>query len=272
VAQRLNIEELKDTARSLRREILKVIAKAGSGHPGGSLSSVEIILTLYGTKLRFDPKQPESPDRDVFIISKGHGTLTAYAVLAEFGFFPKEELQHFRELDCRLQGHAHRSVPGIEASTGSLGQGLSIANGFALAAKLDGSDRRTYCLLGDGESQEGQVWEAAMTAAHRNLNNVCAIVDANGVQQNGPVSTIKDLEPLADKWQSFGWNALDIDGHDVEALIKAYDAAEKETSKPTVIIARTKKGKGISFMEGNHKWHGKAPKPDELEAALAELK
>ena len=271
MSQKLTSQELKKKAASLRRELLQAIHEAGSGHPGGSLSSVEIILTLYGTALRFDPKNPQWPGRDVFVISKGHGTLTVYAVLAEFGFFPKEELHSFRKLGSRLQGHAYRGAPGMEVSTGSLGQGLSVANGFALAARLDGSDRRVYCLLGDGECQEGQVWEAAMSAGFRKLSNLCAIVDYNGVQQNGPVKQIKDLEPLAAKWQSFRWNTIEVDGHSVEALTAAYSAAEHEKERPTIIIARTVKGKGVSFMEGNHAWHGKAPKAEELKAALTEL-
>lgn len=267
----LTPQELKQKAKALRGELLQVIYEAGSGHPGGSLSCVEIILTLYGTQMRFDPTNPQWPGRDIFVMSKGHGTLTTYAVLAEFGFFPKEELHKFRKLGHRLQGHAYRGVPGMEVSTGSLGQGLSVANGFALAARLDGSQRRVYCLLGDGECQEGQVWEAAMSAGFRKLSNLCAIIDYNGVQQNGPVKTIKDLEPLAAKWQAFNWNALEVDGHNVEALIEAYGKARQETARPTVIIAHTVKGKGVSFMEGNHAWHGKAPKADELKAALAEL-
>jgi len=271
VSKRLSAEELKGKAAGLRIELLKAIHAAGSGHPGGSLSSVEIMLALYGTRLRFDPADPAWPGRDIFVLSKGHGALTVYAVLAEFGFFPKSELSSFRKLGCRLQGHVYRDVPGVEVSTGSLGQGLSIANGFALAARLDGTDRRVYCLLGDGESQEGQVWEAAMTAGVRKLANVCAIVDYNGVQQNGPVKAIKDLEPLAAKWEACRWRAHEVDGHDVQALIGALDAAEQETERPSVIIAHTVKGKGVSFMEGNHAWHGKAPKKDELEEALAEL-
>ncbi len=270
--QHPDLSELRRVAVELRQEILKMISKAGSGHPGGSLSMVELLVGLYWYKLRHDPKNPTWPDRDVFLLSKGHGCPALYTVLAFRGYFPKEELMTLRRYPTRLQGHPERgSLPGIEMSAGSLGQGLSMANGIALADRLDNRKRRVFCLMGDGEIQEGQVWEAAMTAHHHKLDSVCAIVDANQLQQNGPVKQIQDVEPLPDKWRAFGWHTIEIDGHDIGQVLKAYDEAETIKGKPQVIVARTVKGKGVSFMELNHAWHGVAPKPDELEKALKEL-
>ena len=249
-----------------------MIAQAGSGHPGGSLSMVELLVGLYWYKLRHDPKNPLWPDRDIFLLSKGHGCPALYTVLAFQGYFPREELMTLRRYPTRLQGHPERgTLPGIEMSAGSLGQGLSVANGIALADRLDGRARRVFCLMGDGEIQEGQVWEAAMTSAHHKLDRVCAIIDANQLQQNGPVKQIQDVEPLPDKWRAFGWHTIEIDGHDITQVIRAYDDAEAVKGKPQAIVARTVKGKGVSFMELNHAWHGVAPKPDELERALKEL-
>ena len=267
-----NLEELRKLAAELRQTILKMIAKAGSGHPGGSLSMVELLIGLYWHTLRHDPKNPAWPDRDLFLLSKGHGCPALYTILAYRGYFPKEELMTLRRYPTRLQGHPERgSPPGVEIAAGSLGQGLSMANGIALADRLDGRRRRIFCLLGDGEVQEGQVWEAAMTAHHHKLDAVCAIIDANQLQQNGPVKEIQDIEPLPEKWRAFGWHAIEINGHDLAQVIKAYDEAETIKGKPQVIIARTVKGKGVSFMELNPAWHGVAPKPDELEQALKEL-
>lgn len=267
-----DLDAMRRTARHLRAVILRMIAKAGSGHPGGSLSMVELLVGLYWYKLRHDPKRPEWPDRDLFLLSKGHGVPALYAVLAEFGYFPTEELMTLRRYPTRLQGHPERgSVPGIEIASGSLGQGLSMANGIALADRLDGRARRIFCLMGDGEIQEGQVWEAAMTAHHHRLDAVCAIIDANQLQQNGPVRQVQDIEPLADKWRAFGWHTIEIDGHDIAQVVRAYDEAGTVRGKPQVVVARTVKGKGVSFMELNHAWHGVAPKPDELERALREL-
>ncbi|MBI4003693.1 MAG: transketolase [Candidatus Omnitrophica bacterium] len=272
MTQQPNLQELKRLASELRQTILKTIAKAGSGHPGGSLSMVELLIGLYWYKLRHDPKHPAWPDRDLFLLSKGHGCPALYTVLAYQGYFPKEELMTLRRYPTRLQGHPEKgSPPGVEIASGSLGQGLSMANGIALADRMDGRTRRIFCLLGDGEIQEGQVWEAAMTAHHHRLDAVCAIIDANQLQQNGPVTTIQDIEPLADKWRAFGWHAIEIDGHDIAQVIKAYDEAETIRGKPQVIVARTVKGKGVSFMELNPAWHGVAPKPEELEKALKEL-
>ncbi len=267
-----DVRALRALAVQLRQTILRTIANAGSGHPGGSLSMVELLIGLYWHALRHDPKRPDWPDRDLFLLSKGHGCPALYTVLAERGYFPKEELMTLRKYPTRLQGHPERQcVPGVEIAAGSLGQGLSMANGIAMADRLDKRARRIYCLMGDGEIQEGQVWEAAMTAHHHQLDAVCAIVDANQLQQNGPVKDIKDIEPLAEKWRAFGWHTIEIDGHSIEQVITAYDDARTVKGKPQVIIARTVKGKGVSFMELNPAWHGIAPKPEELQKALAEL-
>ena len=267
-----DLRAMRATALELRKTILQMIATAGSGHPGGSLSMVELLVGLYWHVLRHDPTRPDWPERDLFLLSKGHGCPALYAVLAFQGYFPKEELQTLRRYPTRLQGHPERgSVPGIEISSGSLGQGLSMANGIALADRLDRRRRRIFCLLGDGELQEGQVWEAAMTAHHHRLDAVCAIVDANQLQQNGPVAQIQDIEPLAEKWRAFGWWVTEIDGHDIAQVVRAYDEAAAVKGKPQAIIARTVKGKGVSFMELNPAWHGVAPKPDELAQALKEL-
>ena len=270
--QQPDLQALRRIAVELRKTILRTIANAGSGHPGGSLSMVELLVGLYWYALRHDPKRPDWPERDLFLLSKGHGCPALYAVLAAHGYFPTEELQTLRRYPTRLQGHPERwSVPGVEIAAGSLGQGLSMANGLALSDRLDGHRRRIFCLMGDGEIQEGQVWEAAMTAHHHKLDAVCAIIDANQLQQNGPVKQLKDIEPLAEKWRAFGWQAIEIDGHEITQVLKAYDDAETVKGKPQVIVARTVKGKGVSFMELNSAWHGVAPKPDELEKALKEL-
>ncbi len=250
-----DLPALTQRAVGLRQTILRTIAHAGSGHPGGSLSMVELLVGLYWHALRHDPKRPDWPDRDLFLLSKGHGCPALYVVLAEWGYFPKAELMTLRRYPTRLQGHPERgSLPGIEISAGSLGQGLSMANGIALADRLDGRRRRVFCLMGDGEIQEGQVWEAAMTSHHHHLDAVCAIIDANQLQQNGPVKDIQDIEPLADKWRAFGWHTIEIDGHDIAHVIKAYDEAATIKGKPQAIVARTVKGKGVSFMELNPAW------------------
>ncbi len=269
--QRPDIEYLKKIAKDIRRDILIMLERAGSGHTGGSLSIVEILITLYFYKMRHNPKEPNWKERDIFILSKGHGCPCLYAVLSAAGYFPKDELFTLRKLGTRLQGHPQKGLPGIEISSGSLGQGLSIANGFALAAKLDRSSKRIYCLMGDGELDEGQVWEAAMTASHYKLDNVCGIVDYNKFQIDGPIKDIKDLEPLREKWSSFGWNVLEADGHNFISLIDTFNRIETSKEKPTVILAHTIKGKGVSFMENENSWHGVAPKKEELERALKEL-
>ncbi len=266
--QPVDIASLKQKAFEFRKEILETLNLAGSGHPGGSLSAVEIMISLYFYKMKHRPTDPKWEDRDRLIISKGHVSPVVYVTLANAGYFPKEELKRFRKFGSFLQGHVHFKTPGVEFNTGSLGHGLSVANGIAIGAKLLKKDFRAFCLMGDGEIQEGSVWEAAMTAAHHKLDNVCAIVDYNQVQENGLVQEIKTLEPLTDKWQSFGWNVLNIDGHDFNALFKALDSAQTTKGKPTVIIANTLKGKGVKFMELQAGWHGKAPNAEQLKNAL----
>ena len=268
----LDIESFKQKAIVFRRDILEMLEAAGSGHPGGSLSAVEIMIALYGYAMDHDPKNPSWDERDRLIVSKGHVSPVVYVALANFGYFQKEELKTFRKFGARLQGHVHTKVPGIEFNTGSLGHGLSFANGIALGARMRGKNFKIYCLMGDGEIQEGSVWEAAMTAAHHKISNVCAIVDYNKVQENGLTKDIKDLEPLADKWRAFGWHVLEINGHDFKELVTAFDDFKKVKAKPTVIIAHTLKGKGVSFMELKSAWHGKAPNKEQLAQALAELK
>jgi transketolase len=266
-----DILKLRKKAVEIRKDILKMLTLAGSGHTGGSLSLVEILLSLYYYKLRCDPKKPDWAGRDILLLSKGHGCPALYAVLADKGYFPKEKLWTLRKLGSLLQGHPQVGLPGIEISSGSLGQGLSIANGMALAARLDKKDTRIYCILGDGETNEGQVWEAAMTGAHYKLDNVCAIVDFNRLQIDGFCCEIKDMTPYAQKWADFGWAVIEADGHDFERLMSALDEAETVKGKPSVIIAHTVKGKGVSFIENKVEWHGVAPKKDEYERAVKEL-
>jgi transketolase len=280
-----SVEDIEAVAKRTRRHIITMLAAAGSGHPGGSLSAVEILSALYFRILRHNPAAPLWPDRDRFMLSKGHAVPVLYAVLAECGYFPEEELMTLRKLGSRLQGHAFayfppgtgglctpiQSPPGIEMCAGSLGQGLSYSIGQALAARLDGRDYRVYCLMGDGELDEGQVWEAAMAAAHYALDNLVAIIDRNRIQNDGFVDDIMRTDPLPAKWQSFGWHVIEVDGHNVSQLIDAFEAARTVKGKPTVIIAHTIKGKGVSFMENTAIWHGRAPTPEEAERALAEL-
>ncbi|HHY59824.1 MAG TPA: transketolase [Clostridia bacterium] len=266
------IRELQARAKEIRRSIIKMTGAAGSGHPGGSLSAADIVTTLYFHVLRLRPEEPDWPDRDRFVLSKGHAAPVLYAALAERGFFPKEELLTLRKFGSRLQGHPDmKSLPGVEMSTGSLGQGLSVANGMALAAKLDGKDYRVYVLLGDGECQEGMVWEAAMAAAHYRLDNLTAFLDYNGLQIDGPVREVMSTEPLTEKWRAFGWHVLLIDGHDIGAILSAVEEAKETKGRPTIIVAKTVKGKGVSFMENQVGWHGVAPKAEQVAQALAEL-
>lgn len=267
-----DVAALRDRARVIRRHIVEMLHRAASGHPGGSLSAVEIVTALYfGGILRHDPAKPDWPDRDRFVLSKGHGVPVQYAALAEAGYLPVDELRTLRRIDSRLQGHpVLGTAPGIEASTGSLGQGLSIGLGMALAAKLDRSDFRVFVLLGDGECQEGQVWEAAMAAGHHRPDNLIAIVDFNKYQLDGAIEDIIRLEPLAAKWQSMGWATREIDGHDMQSVLDGLNWA-LESDGPACIIAHTIKGKGVSFMEGDNAYHGVAPTEDELARALGEL-
>jgi len=269
--KRPDIKKLEKDAKDLRRQILTMLSEAASGHTGSSLSCVEVILALYTYKLRYDVKKPRWEGRDRFILSKGHSCPTLYATLANMGFFPKKELKSLRKLGTLLQGHPQLGLAGLDASTGSLGQGLSIANGMALSAKLDKKDLRVYCMMGDGETNEGQVWEAAMTAAHYNLDNLCAIIDYNKLQIDGFLCDVKDVLSLDEKWQAFGWHVIEIDGHNFTEIMDAFDKAETIKDKPTIIVAHTVKGKGVSFVENKARWHGIAPKPDELKRALKEL-
>lgn len=266
-----DILKLRKKAIDIRKDILKMLMLAGSGHTGGSLSIVEILIALYYYKLRHDPKKPDWKDRDRFLLSKGHACPALYAVLADRGYFEKEKLWTLRKLGSPLQGHPQRGLAGVEISSGSLGQGLSIANGIAMAARADNSAIRAYCLMGDGETNEGQVWEAVMTAAHYKLDNVCAIVDFNKLQIDGFCCEIKDMGPYVHKWVDFGWNAIEADGHNIEQLTAALDKASLVKGKPTVIIAHTIKGKGVSFVENKAEWHGIAPKKEEYERAVREL-
>ena len=268
---RYSIEEIKGIARELRRDVVKMTFTAGSGHPGGSLSELDILTSLYLGVMRHNPKDPKWPDRDRFILSKGHACPGLYAVLARCGYFPQEELSSFRKIDSRLQGHAHIMTPGVEMNSGSLGQGLSFAIGVALAANMDKRDHRVYTLLGDGECDEGQVWEAAMAAAHYKLDNLTALVDRNGIQNDRFTSQVMELEPLPEKWRAFGWATLEIDGHDISQVLDALKEAQNTKGRPTVIIAHTVKGKGVSFMENNPDFHGRAPTQEEYTKAMAEL-
>lgn len=259
-------------ARRLRRDVITMITTAGSGHPGGSLSAADIVAALYFRVLRHNPDEPRWQDRDRFILSKGHAAPILYAALAESGYFPVAELATLRKLDSRLQGHAEAGLtPGVEMSSGSLGMGLSYAIGTALAARLDSAGYRTYVLLSDGECEEGQTWEAVLSAAHFKLDNLTAIVDFNGMQLSGWTRDIMNLEPFVRKWRAFGWRAIDVDGHDLNQILSALQKAKKTKGQPTVIIARTVKGKGVSFMENNVAFHGKAPTREEAERALKEL-
>ena len=267
-----DIASLKEKAKTLRIEILKMLTEAGSGHTGGSLSAADIVTALYFYKMRHDPASPKWRERDRFVLSKGHAAPVLYGALALSGYFDKQLLKTLRKIGSPLQGHpCSRKLPGIEISTGSLGQGLSIADGMALGLKLDGLSSRVYCMLGDGEIQEGQVWEAAMTAAHYKLDNLCAIIDNNGLQIDGHCHEVMYIEPIVAKWEAFGWHVIDINGHDMEAVVRALDEAETIKYKPTMIVARTIKGKGVSFFEGKVEYHGMAPTPEELEKALKEL-
>ena len=261
-----------EKARNIRKTVIQMLAKAGSGHPGGSLSCVDIFTALYFHELKFDLKDPCWPDRDRFILSKGHAAPVLYAVLAEMGYLPKDELMTLRQVDSRLQGHPDcRLVPGIEMTTGSLGQGLSVANGLALGLKLDNKNSRVYVLLGDGEIQEGQVWEAAMTSAHYKIDNLTAIIDRNELQIDGHTEEIMALNPIKDKWQAFVWETFEINGHNFEEIINTFEKAKHVKGKPVMIIANTVKGKGVSFMEGKVGYHGVAPTKEEEKIALKEL-
>ncbi|MBI2683074.1 MAG: transketolase [Acidobacteriales bacterium] len=268
-----SIDALKPICRKLRIEIIKMIGASGSGHPGGSLSEVELLTALYFAVLRHDPKNHAWADRDRFILSKGHGCPALYAVMAETGYIAHDVLGTLRKLGSPLQGHPDkRFFPALEANTGSLGQGISLGIGCALAAKLDKKDFHTFVMIGDGEIQEGQNWEAAMFASYHKVDNLTVIVDYNKLQLDGFLKDILDIKPLKEKFEAFGWNTVEIDGHDLAQVVPALKNARANTSgKPTCIIANTIKGKGVSFMENSPEWHGVAPKPDQVAAAVAEL-
>ncbi len=265
------IKELEAKAKEVRRLIVQMLAEAGSGHPGGSLSSTDLITALFFSVLRYRPQEPDWPERDRFHMSKGHCCPLWYAVLAEAGYFPKKELLNLRKLGSMLQGHPDRRVPGVEVASGSLGQGLSVALGMSLAARIDKKDYRVYVLLGDGETQEGNIWEAAMACSHYRADNLCAVLDYNGFQIDGRTKDIMNLEPVAAKWQAFGWHTIEINGHNMKEILAAYDEARTVKGKPSIIIAHTIKGKGVSFMENVVDFHGRAPTREESARALKEL-
>lgn len=267
-----HIQELRAIAYALRMLALQMVFRAGSGHLGGSLSAADIVAGLYFSVLRIDPARPGWPDRDRFVLSKGHACPILYAALARRGFFPEKDLWTLRRLGSHLQGHPDmRKTPGVDATTGSLGQGISVAVGMALAAKLDIAPYRVYTLLGCGEMQEGQVWEAAMAGAHHSLDRLTAIVDYNGLQIDGTNREIMAIAPLADKWRSFGWHVQEIDGHNMRAILRSLEEAAHIRGQPSVIIARTVKGKGVAFMENDVEWHAGAPTKEQFEVAMAEL-
>ncbi len=261
-----------ELARRIRRHSVLMTSRANASHIGSSLSMVDLMAVLYGEFLRFDPQRPDWPDRDRFILSKGHGCAALYAVLAETGYFPAERLETFYQDGSPLAGHAtHKDVPGVEVSTGSLGHGLSLGTGMALAAKRDGQDRRVWCIVSDGECDEGSTWEAALFAPHHRLDNLVVIVDYNKIQSFGTVKEVLDLEPLADKWRAFGWGVREIDGHDLGAIRETYAAVPFVPDRPSCIVAHTIKGKGVSYMENQLLWHYRAPRGADLEIALREI-
>lgn len=266
------IKNLKLIATDIRLGAVEAVFNAKSGHPGGALSSADILACLYFSEMRIDPANPKDQGRDRFVLSKGHSCPGLYAALALKGYFDKKELTSFRHTGALLQGHPDmKAINGVDMSAGSLGQGFSCACGMALAAKIDGKDYRTYTLIGDGESQEGQIWEAVMFAAHYKLDNLCLIIDNNGLQIDGKVSDVMNTMPYESKLEAFGWNVITVDGHDIEKLLLAFECAKSTKGKPTAIVAKTVKGKGVSFMEDQAGWHGKAPNEEQYNQACAEL-
>ncbi|MBI3036278.1 transketolase [Candidatus Woesearchaeota archaeon] len=270
MADATTVAKLKEKAKQLRIESVKLVYQAGSGHPGGSLSAADIMAALFYHHMKYDPKRPDWPSRDRFILSKGHCTPLLYSVFADVGYFPKEELATYRRLG-RLTGHPNPKLPGVEIATGSLGQGLSVGHGMALAGKLDKKDFYVYVLLGDGELNEGQVWEAAMSAAQYKSDHLIALVDNNKVAQDNLTANLKNIEPVDKKFEAFGWQTFRINGHDIAAIIDALAAAKKIRGKPVIIVADTIKGKGVSYMEGKPDWHGKAPNEELFRKAMEEL-
>lgn len=268
----VSMKELEGKIKKIRCDIVRMTGAAASGHPGGSLSAADIVAYLYFKEMNIDPKNPQKEDRDRFVLSKGHAAPVLYATLAAKGFFPEEDLMTLRKIDSNLQGHPDmKKVKGVEMSTGSLGTGFSTTIGMALAGKLDKSKARVYTVLGDGEIQEGQVWEAAMAAAHYKLDNLTAFIDYNGLQIDGDINKVMSPAPLKEKWEAFNWHVIEIDGHNLEEIEKAVNEAKETKGKPTMIIAKTIKGKGVSFMENEAGWHGKAPNAEEIEKAVCEL-
>jgi len=267
-----NIEELEKIAKEIRKNIIKQVYGAKSGHPGGSLSCADILTVLYFNQMNIDEKEPQNPARDRLVLSKGHCSPALYATLAERGFFSKEELTTFRKIEGILQGHPDMNkVPGVDMTTGSLGQGLSVANGMALSSKINHDGYRVYCLLGDGEIEEGQIWEATMTASKYQLDNLCVILDYNHLQIDGSVEEVKGLDNIEGKFNSFGFHTIVTDGHNIAGLIDSFETAKLTKGKPTIIIAKTLKGKGVSFMENKAEWHGKAPSEEEYERAMEDI-
>jgi transketolase len=265
------VEELKKIAHRIRCDIIWALAHAQSGHPGGSLSATDFGVALYFYALKHDPKNCNWPERDRVVFSKGHVSPLIFSLLAESGYIPHEELKTFRKIGTRLQGHPNLECPGIEVGTGSLGQGLSVAVGMALGLRMDGRPNRVYCIMGDGENQEGSTWEAIMSAGHYKLDNLCTVLDYNGLQIDGWVEDVMGLDPLAEKWRAFRWHVIEINGHDMAQCMEAFDKARQVKGQPTLILAKTVKGKGVSWMEDVAEWHGKAPKPDGCREALKEL-
>lgn len=268
----MQIDELKEISKKIRINIIEQVYNAKSGHPGGSLSSADILTVLYFNEMNINPQEPRCKTRDRFVLSKGHAAPVLYATLAERGFFEKKELFNLRKIDSILQGHPDMNkVPGVDMTTGSLGQGLSVANGMAISAKLDKLSYRVYCLLGDGEIEEGQIWEAAMTSSHYKLDNLCVIVDNNNLQIDGTIDKVMNSYPIDEKFKSFGFNVININGNNIEEILQAFEMAKNTKGKPTAIIAKTIKGKGVSYMENQVGWHGKAPNKEEYEEAIKEL-
>ena len=271
--KKIEIKNLEDISKNIRKNIVEMVYSASSGHPGGSLSITDILTVLYFYEMNVNIDNPKDEDRDRLVLSKGHCSPALYAVLAEKGYFPKEDLKTFRKIDSYLQGHPDmKKIPGVDMSSGSLGQGLSVSNGMALAGKLDKKDYRVYCVMGDGEIEEGEVWEAAMTSSHYKLDNLCVIVDNNNLQIDGKINEVMSPYPIDKKFESFGFNVININGHDFNEIITALETAKKIKEKPTVIIAKTIKGKGISYMENEASWHGKAPNEEQYNIAIEELK
>lgn len=268
-----DIEELKTISKRIRKSIVEMVYAAQSGHPGGSLSVTDILTVLYFNQMNISAKNPKLEDRDRLVLSKGHCSPALYATLAERGYFEKENLKNFRKIDSNLQGHPDMNkVAGVDMTSGSLGQGLSVANGMAIAGKLDKKDYKVYCIVGDGEIEEGQIWEACMTSSNYKLDNLCLIIDNNNLQIDGTVEEVMNIYPLKEKFESFGFEVLEVDGNNIEELVKVFEKAKNIKQKPTAIIAKTTKGKGVTFMENNVKWHGKAPNEEEYKEALLGFK